>query len=472
MSASQDPFASGSQSGSTGATSVTGSSGAAVGSVPGTSSGQPAGGAAAGVPSSVVPTSTGQAAVAGSTGSGGAGGATVSHSAVEIGVFAVKDVGAATKAIGYDGLSTGDGGTQARASIAMVNAKGGLAGHPIKAVIFEYDATGNANTQFQAACSMFFDDHKVKAVVTSLLIPTVQQCAGKRGVPVVTTGPRTTSAAEYAKYPLLVVGSQPSLDRVVPLQVSSLVAQGWLTTTSKVGLLYSEDNDYAGVPALVAKSLKAAGMKPLTDQQSMPGVDDTSQVGTASSAGQSAALRFASKSVDRVLVVDKSGQAIAYFSIAAQNQGYYPAFGLTTLELPATLRAVLSARQLKDARGIGWSPLQDQPVAEQKLTNANQKACLAAMTKAGQNMSATTVRAAALGTCDSVLLLGAAWVDNSLTTASFSAGVRQLGSSYASVTTLGTDFSSHRDGSSLVRPFAYTASCDCFRYTAASQRLP
>ena len=167
--------------------------------------------------------------------------------------------------------------------------------------------------------------------------------------------------------------------------------------------------------------------------------------------------------------MDKSGQALAYFAIGAQNQGYYPAYGVSSLSLPNALRTVLSARQLENARGIGWSPGVDLGVSDQKVSNGNQRDCLAAMKSAGENTSAPVSRFSALSMCDGVLLLGATWSDPSLSAASFTSGLRSLGVRYPAVMTFATDFRTHRDGASVYRPMAFTQSCDCWKYTGADQ---
>jgi len=396
-------------------------------------------------------------------------------SPVEVGVLVVKDLGQATEALGYKGLSTGDGPAQARASVALLNKRGGLAGHPVTPVIFEQDPTKDATTQYQAACSSFFDDHKVRAVVAWGLLPLVQACSEKAGVPFVTSGNRTTSLALLRSHSLTAVASQLSLDRMIPAWIASLKKQSWFAPASateqvKVGLIFNEDNDYAQVPQMVNAALGSVGEK-LSAQQSMPGTDDTSKVGAASSSGSNAALKFASLGVNRVLTVDKSGQAIAYFAIAAQSQGYYPRYGLSSLELPSALRTVLSARQLQGAAGIGWIPSTDVPSNAQPPLSVNGTACVKAMVAAQQDMTLSATRLSALATCDGVLLLGSAWTDPNLVTSTFFSGLSRLGAGYAPVTALADDFTSHRDGASAFRPLAYGAACDCFAYTAAPQRF-
>ncbi len=390
---------------------------------------------------------------------------------MEVGFFVVKDLGPATKALGVDGLATGNATNQVRASVALLNSRGGLNGKVVKPVILEQDATQNAQTQYQAACSLFFDDHKVAAVVGWGLLPVVQSCAMQHHVPYVTSGNRTTSSAEISRYPLLAIPSQLDLRRAVATLVPSLSVQGYFkprtaTEIVRIGLIYNEDNDFAQVPALVSEQLKRLGLS-LTDKQSMPSPDDTSRVPAASNAGASAVLRFSSARITHVISISKSGQAMAYFGIAAQNQAYYPQFGLSSLELPASQRTVITARQLQGARGIGWLPSWDVPTSAQPPLNANATACVAALKKAGEDMSLAATRGSALGTCDGTLLLGAAWKRRALTAPDFLAGLGDLGSTYAPAVTLADDFGSRRDGASAVRPMAFQAACDCFAYTGA-----
>jgi len=445
-----------------------------VGAPDGTSS-EPVPGAASVPGTAVAPPAGGTGTTSSTTGSvpdavrTGVGGVAPSGGSVEVGFLVAKDIGPATKALGVDGLSTGNGANQARAAVALLNSRGGLNGKTVKPVILEQDATQNADTQYQQACGLFFDDHKVVAVVGWGLLPVVQSCAMQHHVPYVTSGNRTTSSAELSRYPYLVVPSQLDLRRLVASLVPSLAAQGYFTARTatevvKIGLIYNEDTDFSQVPQLVSAELRSLGLT-LADKQSMPGVDDTSQVGAASNAGASAVLRFSSEGITHVISIDKSGQALAYFALAAQNQAYYPQFGLSSLELPSSLRTVLQARQLQGARGIGWMPSWDVPVTAQPPLSANARACVSALSKAGEDMTLAATRGSAIATCDGALLLGAAWKGQALTPDGFLSGLRALGEGYPPAVTLADDFRTRRDGVSQVRPLAYQGKCDCFAYT-------
>jgi hypothetical protein len=394
-----------------------------------------------------------------------------SSAPVEIGLFVVKDLGPVTKSLGVDGLATGNGTVQGKAAVGLLNTRGGLAGHRVNPVIFEYDATGNQNTQTQAACSTFFQDHHVRAVISEVLLQLLQQCVAKAGVPFLSSGNRTTSQAEWARYPLNASGAQLSLERMVPLWVESLVAQKYFAGSKAIGLVYNEDPDYRTAPALLRKALQQHGLS-LTAEQSMPGTDDTSKLTAATNAGRSAALRFASQGVDRVMAIDKSGQALTYFGLAASTQGYYPRFGLTSLELPSLLRTVLSARQLEGAAGIGWSPGVDLPVRNQPVVSGLFSTCLAVMRKAGEDMDSGGTRFSALSLCDGAMVLAGAWTDPALQPSTFLPGLRALGAKQPPVLTLSLDFSRYNQGAVGYRPLAFNSAADTFTYTGPMRKAP
>lgn len=392
---------------------------------------------------------------------------------VQIGFFVAKDLGPATKSLGVDGLATGDGVRQAEATVKLVNSSGGVAGRPIAPVMFEYDVTQNAQSQFQAACSLFYEDNKVVGVVSIVLDPVLSGCTEQRGAVLVTSGNRAPTQELLEEYQHTVVPSQMPLGTVISSQVTSLISQEWFRPSApgeqvKIGLLYADTPDFKNVPTLTEAALRRSGLT-LELSQEMPTVDDTSRVAAASSAGSNGVLRFRGAGINRVLVVDKSGQALAYFAIAAQNQSYYPRYGISSLELPALLRTVMSQRQLDGARGIGFAPLWDLPLKDQPPANANVKACLSAMQAAGEDMQSAATRASALTTCDGALTMAAAWRAGDVSPVGFLAGLTALGSGHASVMTPAADFGASRAPASGFRSLAFSTGCDCFQYSGDVQ---
>ena len=392
---------------------------------------------------------------------------------VQVGFFVTKDLGPATKSLGVDGLATGSGLRQAEATARLLNSSGGIAGRRVVPVVFEYDVSQNAQSQFQAACSLFFEDNKVIGVVSILLDPVLSGCTESRGAVLVTSGNRAPAQEVLDRFRHTVVPAQMPLESVVAAQIASLHEQGWFRPGSpaeevKIGLLHADAPDFAKVPALAEAALRRAGLR-LEMSHGMPVVDDTSQVAAASSAGSNGVLRFRGAGINHVVVIDKSGQAISYFAIAAQNQSYYPRFGISSLELPSLLPTVMSPQQLEGARGIGFAPLYDVPLTAQPPANANVKACLSAMQDAGEDMSSASTRAVALTTCDGGLTLAAGMRSGDLSRAAFLSGLKALGRGHAPVMTPAADFGAGRAPASGYRTIAYAASCTCFQYSGEVQ---
>lgn len=416
-------------------------------------------------------------AVPGSTGSTGAGGGSTARAAgpVEIGFFVVKDVGKQAAALGYSGLSTGDGATQAKAAATLINSHGGFGGHRVTPVIYALDSTGDYNSQYQAACSVFFDDHRAKAIVSMFLVDNLTQCAKKHGAPIVDASVNSTSRSLLTANPLLAISDMMPIEDAATNLTAGLIAQGWfkpLTATEqvKIGLITHDNPEYAGAQGSVAAELRRAGLQ-LTDTFLMPYPQDNSSIGSASSQGQAAALRFRSDGVNRVVAVDHNGFGLSWFAIGAASQGYYPKLGMSTLSEPSVEPAVLTPQQLAGSRGIGWAPFMDTDPARQPATSARTGLCLQAMRNAGQDTSTAASRLGALGICDGTWLLADTWHGGDLTGDAFLQGLAGLGTGYQSAVTFGTDFRRSHAGASTYRAIHYEAGCNCFLYTGAPTRL-
>jgi hypothetical protein len=410
---------------------------------------------------------------------GGAGPAkTVSagpRAPVEIGFLVTEDTGETTQALGYGGLSTGSGVRQAKVAASLLNARGGLAGHRVVPVIFEATVSGGSS-QFQTACSQFFDDRSVRAVVSLLINDVLRGCTAKHGVPYVAGALDSTSAAILRSTPQLVIPNQTSYDQVSVTLVDSLVAQGWFrpstpTERVEIGLITHEEPQFSTVPMIVRQRLKAAGLK-LRDVAFLPYPADTDDIAAASNAGRAAALRFQSEGVNRVIGIDEGGFAMSWFGISAGSQNYYPTLALSTTSQPSVLAAgVLTSEQLKGSAGIGWAPYLDTSVALQAPVSRRTTECLEAMKKAGEDVSGASERTHSIGVCEGAFTLLDAWRSVPLTLSGFQRGLSALGSSYVPVSVFGADFSRSRAAAAKYRRFRYASDCDCYRYTGAFLRI-
>ena len=441
--------------------------GAQAAEVPGSSAGASAatsGGPAAGP--AAVPGGSG--AAPGTPGTADAG-APAPTGEVPVGFFVAKDLGPATRALGVDGLSTGDGARQARTAADLVNRTGGIGGRTVKPVVYAFDASGDAQRQAAEACSLFFEDNRVAAVVGVWLLDQVTACTTRAGVPYVQAGSSTVDRTALERTPLLSLPTTLSVDRVAATLVPQLHRSGFFAPRGtgqavRVGLLYTDDRTYARVPDLVRAQLRAVGLD-LTDSAAIPYVVASSGAAAAGNAGQSAVLRFRSKDITHVVVVDRGGQAASYFSLAGEPQGYRPRLGVSSLSNPALLPLVLSPGQLDGAQGVGWRPVADVPLSAEPAT-ATGKQCQDAMRAAGEDVNGAAARQVQYAVCDGARLLAAAWGQRTADGRAFIAGRQALGTSFATALTFATD-QRRSDGAAAVRPLAYDAGCRCFAYTGA-----
>src|SRR3954447_8704301 len=84
-----------------------------------------------------------------------------------IGVVNQRNAGAGDAALGADNSDPGSFRADYTAFIKYINAQGGIAGHPLKPVFAEFDATSpqSISTQEQAACDTWTHDNHVFAIL-------------------------------------------------------------------------------------------------------------------------------------------------------------------------------------------------------------------------------------------------------------------------------------------------------------------
>lgn len=385
---------------------------------------------------------------------------------VEIGFLVSEDVGKAAAALGYGGLSTGDGPTQAQAMVKLLNSQGGIGGRQIKPVIFKATANDSTDTIGSKACAMFTQDHHVKAAVGILLPPVLLECLNKKKVPYIGSAVSSVSARTLAANPLLVLSYMLTIEDAAKNLIDGLIQQNWFRTVTKdapvIGLITHDDPDYANVKGIVEAALKAAGLT-LKDTSFMP-VDG---IPAATTAGKSTALKFKAEGVNRVITVDKNGFATSWFAIGAGGQGYYPKLAFSTLAEPSIEPTVLTPRQLAGAAGIGWSTLMDTTPKYQPVLNPRTTECIKTMAAASQDMTLGSVRLAAMSVCDGSYLLHDVFASGDVSADGLTNGLKALGKGFKSPVTFATDFSRSRAPISAFKRIAYHEDCDCFRYEGA-----
>jgi hypothetical protein len=431
---------------------------------------------------SAAPTSAGAGTTGGSTGGTATGttGATVvrgpvgpgvSATEIKIGYSAFK-VGDFAKQFGID-ADPGDNAAQIKAVAAYVNAHGGVAGRKLIPSIYTVDftKTNAQDGQFEAeACAKWTEDDKAFAVVNlSLNRPQFVPCIAKKDVIGIQQGTQLTESqmAPYKRwYYTTMAGSGVVQDRVARSEVKMLCAKGWFKGAT-VGVIYFDD------PALrkvvdkeYGEGAKACGMKKIVLQAAGRG-------GTNPDAQFVA--RFQAEGVTHVMFQGEGGGYPNFFMPAAESQQYRPKYSLRSDMAPAlTLQGIVSENQLKNATGIGWSPVQDVDVAHDPgPSNANDKLCLDIFRKASIDISNRGARLAAVGYCSGTLFIQQVLAKASTANSSeFARVVAGLAGAFVPPATFTNTFTaSQHDGPSSYREIGWDAEKKGFRYAGGNQPM-
>ena len=388
---------------------------------------------------------------------------------IYIGVTTANDTKAAAEAAGYEGVDPGDVETNVRAVLAELNRKGGLFGRELTPRFHDESQatiTYNPSQAAQSSCFALTQDTPVALVVNTL--PGIDgapfySCLARAQTPFVTTAPRLTDDAfqqEFAPYFHSTI--QPSWDRVVPVLLARLQAQGFFqkwdnaegapgSAPVKVGLLYGNATVNSRVFHRLADQLVRRGY-------SKPTAYEYDMSAFASVGG--GVLTFKSAGVTHV-IVDEA--VLSVFAQAAEQQGYRPRYAMQTIMQPAGAAGFMPARQLTGVLGIGWAPIAD--VDTQPPQSAAQRHCNDLLRAAGKSYAGNpTAQMNAFGTCDALLLAVPAFARAaSLQPTAFRQGFLAERAAFASASTFGGGPTSPSVAGS-VRDFGYLSTCSCLRY--------
>lgn len=373
------------------------------------------------------------------------------------------------QAAGYT-VSPGDPYSEAKALVAWVNQHGGLGGHRVEPVYFQFSTTGPEDTQEQSACQTWTQDHHAVAVIwpnnfsSSDLLP---NCLSRAGV-MLTGGadsylnsPQLSALRGYLQTAYMFAG-----DRMYQRLIDRLVATHWFTPGGKVAVLSDDGATYAANVHTVDQTLARYGLTAVdhaTLSTTSPGQDPADC--------QSAGLRFAADHVTNVVVVDDGARAFLYCSPIFRSQSYFPKFSITSYDSPSTVQTLIPASSLSGSAGIGWEPVND--VNPATLNNSG-TLCVSIMRAAGLNITASAfTEAIAFAYCDAFFFLHRAYSTvPTLAAAGVQAAVAGLGTSYLSPITLRTRFEPGRyDGAAATADLQYQTSCRCYRYSGAASSV-
>jgi len=455
---------------------------------------------------------TGSTSVSGSVGDAGAGVGTTATPAsgvptvaptalprtssgkvvISLGVVYLKGLDQAYKAAGASS-STTDSQADYAAVIKALNARSGSRVE-LRPTYYAVDASSTTSQadQVEAACQRFTADTHMDIVVSYSAGDdgALARCLQQHGVPLINGSVAATigSSIEQA-VPDLWAPSQLSLDRVGALEASYLIRNHWVdrrwssaarcaaVKEPRIGVVTFDRADWrAAYTNATAPAFKALG-HPVYDVEFLAVSGSTAQqLAQASSGAQNAVLKFSSDCVDHVAFVGNVALDYLFMNVA-QQQGYNPRYGLSSLEAPPVIVQNLAqpTSQLHGAVGPGWSPYSDVNAAQMDaVAKASAAYCLGMLKHAGLAPSDNNSTVLALPSCEGpmfALTVFDQWIAGGRT-GSLLDVVNGLGSGYRPAGSFASLIdAAHHDGASEFRGFAYVDGCTCFRYVTGLQRI-
>ena len=369
------------------------------------------------------------------------------------------------------GLASADARKLYEDYMAKVNSEGGVLGHKVVGAYYKMDPNTPLPQLEQEVCTYFTQDHRVRFVFVQDVSTTLLACLSRAGVALLADGIGAESSTRgLAPYSLVLMPQTVTLDRLAKIEVPRLMADGYLTGSGKLGVLY-----FSNVPASVdglnaLKSELAAHHLHVTDAVGITKASGSSDIGSMEASVQSAELKFRAEGIDHVMCEEGTPWICGFFPIYANSQSYYPRYAFNSSETLTALVDNDSARSLQDAVAITWFPASD--LQEQAKMPPRTRACLAFFQSKGIDMSTGNEKDQAMTTCEDLSYLKAALEHApSLTAQGLIAGAQRLGLSYPAIGTFGTLATpTQRDGVALISEASYVAACTCFRYTKAPSR--
>jgi hypothetical protein len=388
------------------------------------------------------------------------------------------DNGAANAALGVATDASNSPKSIMSALIAAVNRSGGLAGRRLTAVYDAVDAqSSDYSTQANAACSYFSEDHPVP-VVLDLAYGNkfgMASCLAKHGI--VDVGIRTSDTVGDNGVSLFAAPSWMSSTRRYPAVLSGLHATGYLTSKNKIGVLLEDCPDLQrAYQQAVVPAISRLGLV-LTDTEHLGCATGFTSAGPASASVQSAALRFRSSGVDRILMVSDFEQVtLLLIANYAESQRWRPGFLLTSQAQTEVMRANIASGQWPQLHGVGWSPGLDIDDPHQPLPAVDRR-CLDQIKQGGVAVSGWQNTYVATTECTSLFFLGAALQlsNGDAHGSAVMAAVDRLGAGFSApgIVAGRTAFGPRRhDGPAADAPFAFVASCSCLRYVGTVAAAP
>ena len=397
----------------------------------------------------------------------------VTRTHIYVGAPVLESGAEAHRALGNEGITTGDQRRQYDILFADLNKRGGIAGRRAVPIYHKIDALSRqtAEQQAQATCATFTQDNKVFAALGGLN-DTFLECMTKAGTVQVLSELTNSSKARFARFPRYVEVSSPTLDRQAAVWPAQLKAGRYFTKGAKVGVITFDTPHFVrALDRVLAPELRRVGF-PMSERYLVRPASSFSDNGNVAASIQNAVLQFNSRGVTHVLIFDERAFITVFFMRGAEQQRYNPRYGFNTQNGIGYLLETdqIPESQLTGAVGVGWSPVigiatPQDPVSKR---SAQRKRCIGLMNAGGINYEDRNAEAIALQQCDMVWFLETAIeLGGPISAANFMTNVSRLGSRYLSTVNFANRFvPGVRDGTAALRRLAYFDNCSCVNYTS------
>ena len=244
---------------------------------------------------------------------------------------------------------------------------------------------------------------------------------------------------------------------------------GVFPKNAKVGIIVFDDGSGQGqnlADKIWTPQLKKLGYT--VETASFPGATSEATFANATSVLSTAVLKFKSDGVNAVLFTPSASQSALSWYPLAQNQGYFPNYGVDSADGLAIINSV-GTGAVKKGIAVSWT-ISDLPLTAQQALPTN----TAITSCAAWSAPSTTTLTGSSAYCDFVNLLQAGFKDAKNTSpTSLKQGIEALRSSFLSSVTYGgaTRFAkNHYDGASMVQMLKFDPSTKAWSYLKANQK--
>lgn len=394
---------------------------------------------------------------------------------IRVGIQLVVDTQAGFAAVGANAAAPDETGIAER-MVEWINANGGIAGRTLVPVFHQTEAlTGTWASQANATCASFTQDNEVVAAVTSATggSDALWACTSERGLPLVERNIWPWDDQYFTSRPdMLYVPGKMSATRWVEHYVRGLKDLGFFDDAT-VGILHFDGQPFERImDDLVLPELAAIGIDDpeIATITSPPSI---SAFGNMAGEINNALVRFRSRDVSHIMMIENAG-ILPFFALpSADQQRYYPQWGFTSLDIPATLNTIPAPDQLANGQGVSWVPPTDVPLVE--LEDDPDRAAREAPCREAYDGSNAGHHNGSM--CDALLFLKAAFDRaGSLDAPGLAAAVRGLGMDYQSPMGVRTRFPGDQfyDGADAYRLFDWKDVCatvdgedvGCYQYVS------